>query len=94
MGPSYCEPIVIATRPRRRQLVAAVFLTLCISASSADRAKADAGGLSFWLPGIFGSLAGSARRARMGVFDHLPAHSNRGPEQQGVCQRWLRCGWA
>jgi hypothetical protein len=50
--------IVVATRhTRRRQLVAAVFLTLCISASSADRAKADAGGASYWLPGTFGSLA-------------------------------------
>ena len=28
-----------------------------MSLSSGDAAKADAGGLSFWLPGIFGSLA-------------------------------------
>jgi hypothetical protein len=56
MGPSRSEPIVAATSHRHR-LVAAVFLTLCISASSADRARADAGGLSYWLPGTFGSLA-------------------------------------
>jgi hypothetical protein len=58
MGPSHSPSIVVATRhTRRRRLVAAMSLTLSISAISADRAKADAGGLSYWLPGTFGSLA-------------------------------------
>jgi hypothetical protein len=56
MGPSRCESIVVATSHRRR-LVAAVLLALCISATSADHARADAGGASYWLPGTFGSLA-------------------------------------
>ena len=52
------QSILVATHHMlRRRIVPAVFLTLCISASSADRAKADAGGLSYWLPGTFGSLA-------------------------------------
>lgn len=56
MGLHRCEPILAATS-RRRRLGAAVFFIVCISASSVDRAKADAGGLSFWLPGTFGSLS-------------------------------------
>jgi hypothetical protein len=58
MGLYRSQSILVATRHmRRRQIVPAVFLTLCMSTSSADRAKADAGGLSYWLPGTFGSLA-------------------------------------
>ena len=58
MGLDRSQSIVVATRQaRRRKLVAGVFVGLCISASSEDRAKADQGGLSYWLPGTFGSLA-------------------------------------
>jgi hypothetical protein len=35
----------------------AALFTLCIVAGSIGRANADAGGVSFWLPGTFGSLA-------------------------------------
>ena len=45
MGACRCESIVAA------------LVALCFVAGSSDRAKADAGGLSFWLPGTFGSLA-------------------------------------
>jgi hypothetical protein len=58
MGPGFWQSIGNATsHVRRRRFVAAVFASLCIVASSANSAKADAGGLSFWLPGAFGSLA-------------------------------------
>ncbi len=58
MGLDRSQSIVVATRQAlRRKLVAAVFVGLCIFASSEDHAKADQGGLSYWLPGTFGSLA-------------------------------------
>jgi hypothetical protein len=58
MALSRSQSIVVATRHAQgRWRVAAAFLALCICASSADRAKADQGGLSYWLPGTFGSLA-------------------------------------
>lgn len=58
MGPRLLQSIGVATSHLRgRRVVAAALATLCILASSTDRAKADAGGLSFWLPGAFGSLA-------------------------------------
>jgi hypothetical protein len=58
MGPRLRQSVGIATSHLRwGRVVAAAFATLCILASSTDRAKADAGGLSFWLPGAFGSLA-------------------------------------
>ena len=58
MGPRLWQSIGIATSHlRRRRFVAAALVTFCITANSIDRAKADAGGLSFWLPGAFGSLA-------------------------------------
>jgi hypothetical protein len=60
MGLDCAQSIVVATRQTRgRKIVAAAFLALCLSASSADRVKADQGGLSYWLPGTFGSLAAS-----------------------------------
>ncbi len=58
MGAGLWQSTGIATsHVRRLRFVVAVFAALCIIASSANRAKADAGGLSFWLPGAFGSLA-------------------------------------
>ena len=58
MGPRLWQSIgVAASHLRRRRIVAAALVTFCITANSIDRAKADAGGLSFWLPGAFGSLA-------------------------------------
>jgi hypothetical protein len=58
MVPYRSQSIVVATRHiHKRQIFAPVFFALCIFANSADRAKADAGGVGFWLPGLFGSLA-------------------------------------
>ena len=37
-----------------------------------QQAQADAGGVSFWLPGTFGSLAADPGRAGMGLRDDLP----------------------
>jgi hypothetical protein len=52
------QSVVIAnSSARRHQLLATALLTFCISAGSVDHARADAGGLSYWLPGTFGSLA-------------------------------------
>jgi hypothetical protein len=56
MGLDRCEPILGGTG-RKRRFSAVILVIACFSISSTDRAKADAAGLSFWLPGTFGSLA-------------------------------------
>ncbi len=38
----------------RRRLIAVLSIAVCLSAASSERASADNGGLSFWLPGTFG----------------------------------------
>ena len=51
-------------RPRRglRLLtVTAAFLSMLLAIVTVDRAGADEGGISFWLPGEFGSLAAAPR---------------------------------
>jgi hypothetical protein len=42
---------------RFRHVLAAVVLVITAMGSSLQRASADEGGISFWLPGIYGSLA-------------------------------------
>ncbi len=44
-------------RARHGQLAGAALFGVCIFAHSVECARADNGGLSFWLPGAFGSLA-------------------------------------
>ena len=70
---------------QRRRLVAAVVLTVCISAGSTDCAKADAGGVGFWLPGSMGSLSavpGQAGWSFTTVYLHLEANAGAGKELQ------------
>ena len=63
MEPSRCKSDAVAlgragARDRgTAPILSAVILTLCLIAYGSQPAKADQGGLSFWLPGVFGSLA-------------------------------------
>ena len=69
----------------RRRLVAAVVLTVCITAGSTDYAKADAGGVGFWLPGSMGSLSavpGQAGWSFTTVYLHLETNAGAGKELQ------------
>jgi hypothetical protein len=57
MGPNRRQCFAMAgCHMHLRQFVAAMFFIGCISAALGERAKADAGGASYWLPGTFGSL--------------------------------------
>jgi hypothetical protein len=73
------------TSRHRHPLLAAIALTVCISASSTDHAKADAGGVGFWLPGSMGSLSavpGQAGWSFTTVYLHLEANAGAGKELQ------------
>src|SRR3954468_8625966 len=48
--------VVLAVETRVRSLVAAAVLLAAIAGDAGD-ARADEGGVSFWVPGLFGSLA-------------------------------------
>ena len=50
----------IHARPRNH--LAAVFFACAAIAGSTDIALADEGGVSFWLPGLFGSLAAAPQQ--------------------------------
>ena len=59
MGPSHCKSVGARIRNRwgvfcTRSLAA---LALAALASAPNMARADEGGVSFWVPGFFGSLA-------------------------------------
>ena len=59
MGPSHCKSVGARIRNRwgvfcTRSLAA---LALAALASAPNTARADEGGVSFWVPGFFGSLA-------------------------------------
>ena len=56
MGPSRCQPITVGAS-RRWPFVSAGMMALAVTAGTLDFAKADEGGVSFWLPGEFGSLS-------------------------------------
>lgn len=85
------QSIVVATRHiHKRQIFALVLIALCIFASSADRAKADAGGVGFWLPGLFGSLAAAPTVpgwAYSTIYLHLQANA-------GAAQNFVTSGGA
>ena len=64
MGPSHCKyaGVIAATRGRKRSgnvrcLLSAATLALASLIVMPNAARADQGGVSFWLPGLFGSLA-------------------------------------
>ena len=47
---------------RRRDCLAAMIFVCAAVAGSTDVAQADEGGVSFWLPGLFGSLAAAPQQ--------------------------------
>jgi hypothetical protein len=69
----------------RHRLLAAIVLTVCISASSTDDAKADAGGVGFWLPGGMGSLSavpGQPGWSLTSIYLHVEANAGGGKDLQ------------
>lgn len=54
MGPSLCKLFRVLSR---RTLTSAAMLALVAASITPNTARADQGGVSFWLPGLFGSLA-------------------------------------
>jgi hypothetical protein len=56
MGTSRCTAIAMTGRERSRGRVAVMVVALVVAFAS-NLAKADEGGVSFWLPGFYGSLA-------------------------------------
>jgi len=69
----------------RQRLLAAIVLTVCISANSTDDAKADAGGVGFWLPGGMGSLSavpGQPGWSLTSIYLHVEANAGGGKDLQ------------
>ena len=56
MGPSSCKSVSVRKR-RVRDLLSAGTLALVALSATPNGANADEGGVSFWVPGFFGSLA-------------------------------------
>lgn len=76
---------------RRSTAVCAMLLSVATSTLSVDTASADAGGVGFWLPGIFGSLAAAPVMpgwAYSTVYLHLQA--NAGASQNFVTSNGAR----
>jgi len=84
MGATRCDSFALAAGGRQRfRLAAAALAALCFLAGASDSAKADAGGLSFWLPGIFGSLAaapGVPGWAYSSIYLHVQTSAQGGKE--------------
>lgn len=59
MGPSSCRSVRVVHKRRDhfRDLLSAAAIALAALASTTNTAYADEGGVSFWVPGFFGSLA-------------------------------------
>jgi len=72
-----------ANRPARARSAFAATLALIALAHSPTPAKADAGGLSFWLPGLMGSLAAVPGQPGWGlanIYIHVDAKADGGKE--------------
>jgi hypothetical protein len=68
-----------------RRLFAAVLLAGLLGSVSTQRARADVGGVGFWLPGSMGSLSavpGQAGWSFTTVYIHLEANAGGGKELQ------------
>jgi hypothetical protein len=59
MEPSSCKSVSLSRRRQTgiRHLLSAAMLALAALASTPNTARADFGGIGFWLPGLMGSLA-------------------------------------